>query len=162
MEVSGSFHGNASKFPQSVEVEPSMASIKCGFHEYIPRKLLWASTYLYILPPTSMSIANFQLLAQDFHKGPPSSTRSTSMEVSTNVRGQFHGNKSASMEVNLFPWKLPWKTVEIYLLPWKYPWKLVEADLLPWKLVEASMQVDLLPWKLVEASVEVHVSFRCR
>ena len=39
MEVSRSFHGNTWKFPLSVEVEASIASINCSFHEYIPWKL---------------------------------------------------------------------------------------------------------------------------
>ena len=61
--------------------------------------------------------------------------------------GNFH---VTSMEVNLFPWKLRWKSVEVGLLPWKFPWKLVEVDILPWKLVEASMEVQgsfHLRWK---------------
>ena len=36
MEVSESFHGNTWKFPLSVEVQSSIASIDCSFHEHIP------------------------------------------------------------------------------------------------------------------------------
>ena len=39
MAVSGSFHGSTLKFPLSVEVEASIASINCSFHESIPWKL---------------------------------------------------------------------------------------------------------------------------
>ena len=39
MEVSGSFHGSTWKFPLSVEVEASIASINGSFHEHIPWKL---------------------------------------------------------------------------------------------------------------------------
>ena len=39
MEISGSFHGNAWTFPVSVEVESSIASVNCSFHERIPWKL---------------------------------------------------------------------------------------------------------------------------
>ena len=39
MEVSGIFHGKTWKFPLSVEVEASIASINCSFHENIPWKL---------------------------------------------------------------------------------------------------------------------------
>ena len=97
MEVSGSFHGRRWKFALTVEVEDSIASISCSFHDHNIRwKLPWASTCPYIFPPTS-----FRLLPQDFRKGPPPSIRSTSMEVSTNFRGSFQ-LPPTSTEVN---WK---------------------------------------------------------
>ena len=34
-EFCGSFHGITWKFPFSVEVEASIATVNCGFHEYI-------------------------------------------------------------------------------------------------------------------------------
>ena len=39
MEVCGSLHGNTWKFPLSVDVNASTASISCNFPEYIPWKL---------------------------------------------------------------------------------------------------------------------------
>ena len=39
MEVGESFHGGAWKLPQSVEVEASVSSINCSFHEHSPWKL---------------------------------------------------------------------------------------------------------------------------
>ena len=83
MEVSGSFHGNTWNFPLSVEVGASIASINCSFHEYIPWKLPRASIFPYVIPSISTNITNFQLLPQDFHKGPSTSVRSTCIEVST-------------------------------------------------------------------------------
>ena len=38
----------------------------------------------------------------------------------------FHGRKSL---------------VEVDMLPWRFPWKLVSVDLLPWNLVNASMEI---------------------
>ena len=69
-----------------------------------------SSIYPYVLPLTSTSTTNFQLLSQDFHKGPPTSGRSFSIEVSTNFHQssmdkltsmglEFHGSKLTSMEV---------------------------------------------------------------
>ena len=81
----GSYRWN---FPLTVEVE---ASINCSFHDHMRWKLPWAS----ILPPTSTRISNFQLLPQGFHKDPPTSIRSTSMKVHTNLHESFH--------------QLPWK-----------------------------------------------------
>ena len=72
-----------------------------------------------VFPPISTSITNFQLLPQDFHKGVPTSIRSTSMDVSTN----FHGT-TLKVVVNLLP-----------------PWKLMKVGLVSWKLLEGSMEV---------------------
>ena len=105
--------GNTWKLPLSVEPEASIASIYCSFHEYVPWKLPWASIYFFIIPSTSTSITNFHLLAQDSHKGPPSSFRSASIDASTK-----------------FQRKLPWKSTyfheSFHGIPWKLPWKSVE------------------------------------
>ena len=76
---------------------PILPSIDCSFHEHIPWKLPWALIYPDILPPTSTNITNFRLLPQHFHKGPPTSVRSTSTKVSTNFHGNVHGSKFISM-----------------------------------------------------------------
>ena len=67
MEVSGNFHGDIWKFPLSVEMEASIASINCSFHRHILWKLPWVSVYPYMHQPksTSTSIASFQLLPPD-------------------------------------------------------------------------------------------------
>ena len=67
MEVSGNFHGDIWKFPLSVEMEASIASINCSFHRHILWKLPWVSVYPYMHQPTSTStsIASLQLLPQD-------------------------------------------------------------------------------------------------
>ena len=110
MEVSASFHGNTWEFPLSVEVEASITSI--SFHEYISWKLRWASIVPYILPPTSTIITNFQLLPQDFHKGPPTSVRSISMEVypifHRNVHGKFHRNFHGNLH------RSQWKNINFH------------------------------------------------
>ena len=75
---------------------------------------------------------------------------STSMQVSWNFRGSFHGRKFTSTEayIDFISWKHAWKSVKEDLPPWKFAWKLVE--------------VDLRPWKLVKVSMEIHGSFHCR
>ena len=127
MEVSGSFHGSIWKFQLSVEVEASIASINCSFHQYILWKNPWASIYPSILPSTSTSII----------KSPAASTRLT-LTLNPNPK------------LELPPWKpaylqLPWKYMEVHgrnmLLPWTLEplaWILTYFQL-PWNLVEASM-----------------------
>ena len=110
MEASGSFHGNTCNFPLSMEVEAKIASINCSFHEYIPWKLPWASIYPYILLPYT-NTTNFQLLPQDFHKGPPTSIRSTSLDVSTNFQ---RSSMEVKKEVDLLPWKLSDASMEVH------------------------------------------------
>ena len=92
MDVSGSFHGSTRKFPQSVEVKDSIASIIGSFYEHIPWKLTCASIHPTILLPTSASITNVQELPQDFSKGPPISVRSAYLDVSPNFHGRFRGS----------------------------------------------------------------------
>ena len=133
IEIHGNFH---CRWKWSFD-----ASINLQLHEYFPWKLKlpWTSFYPYILPPTSTSITNSQLIPQDFRKGQPTFVRFTSVEVSNNFLPwksfSFHGSFS--------------KPVEEYLIPWKFHCKLVEVDLLP-------------PWKSAETSMEVHGSFHRR
>ena len=84
MEVDGSFHF---WLKWKLQLLPSIAAstnICRG-----PWKLPRASIYPYILPYTSTSIINSQLLLQDSHKGPPASDT------------------------------LPWAMMDVDLLPWK-------------------------------------------
>ena len=129
-EVSVNFHRSTWKFPLPVEVEDSIASINCSFHEYIPWKLPWASTYSYIFAPTSASVTT----CSSFHKFnlhpvlnhnvelPPSKLAyfqlpRKQMEVHRSdpmkVGGSFHGSWYTCMEVSGSfhgsRWKLPWK-----------------------------------------------------
>ena len=92
MEVVGSFHGNAWTFPLLVEVEASIASIDCSFHEYslVRAKLSWASKYPNIVPPTSEVLQT----SSWFHK--------TSIRVH-----QF--------PLDLLPWKFPATSMESFI-----------------------------------------------
>ena len=65
----------------------------------------------------------------------------TSMEISMEVGGSRFTASKKLVEVDL---------LEVNVLPWKFPWKLVEVDLLPSTLVEASVEV------------QCHESFHCR
>ena len=109
------------EIPLSVEVEASIASINCSLHQYLPWKVPRASIYPYILPPTSTSITNLQLLLQEFHKGPTTYVRSAFMEVSTNFYGNVHGSQLTPMETSI-------KSVQEHLLPWKFRWKSVKVS----------------------------------
>ena len=100
MEVSGSFHGNTWEIPLSVEVEASIVSINCSFHECMPWKLPWASIYPYIF---------FHLL--------PRVSQTSRCFYKTCIRVY-------RLPFVLLPWKSPWKllpwtSVAGYLLPWK-------------------------------------------
>ena len=105
-------------------MEDSIASTSCSFHEYIPWKLSWAFIYPYVLP-------------QDYHKGTPTSIRSTSTGRFTKFHGNFRGSQYTSMEIcgsRCTSMGISWTLVEVYSFP----------------------------CKLVEASMEVHESFHCR
>ena len=88
------------------EVEASIASINCSFHEYITWKLPWASIYPYV-----HSSSYFP----EYHKLPAASTR---LNLTLTLRwsylqgswstSNFRGNE-ASMEADGSRWKLSWK-----------------------------------------------------
>ena len=72
----------------------SMNVFRGSFHE-----LLYTLTYVHLFPP----VTNFQLLPQDFPKGPPTSVRTTSMKASTNLHGSPFTSMEASMAVGGSP-----------------------------------------------------------
>ena len=97
--ISGSFHRNAWKFLLSVEVEASIASISCSFHECIPWKLSWPSIYPYtptyfkLRPRAPQTFGCFHETFIRVHRHAFDLLRN-SMEVSTNL----HESQFISME----------------------------------------------------------------
>ena len=99
MDVSGSFHGSTRKFPQSVEVKDSIASIIGSFYEHIPWKLTCAS----ILPRVSQTSRSFHRTSARVHRFPFDlliwTFHPTSMDVSVEVNFlplksiYFHGGR---------------------------------------------------------------------
>ena len=75
VEASTEVDINIWEFPLMEEVEASITSINCVFHDHIWWKLQRASTYPYTLPPRSTSFISVQQLTYEFtdfrhfHKG---------------------------------------------------------------------------------------------
>ena len=86
------------EFPLSVEVKSSVTSINCSFHEYTPWKFPLPSMYTYMLPFTSTSITNFQLLPQD--KPKPKPKPNSKLELPSRKLAS-----SKSIEVDESTWK---------------------------------------------------------
>ena len=128
MEVSGSFHESTRKFPLSVEMEASIASIDCSFHNGRFHELPYNPTYFRLHPRISRT-------SSCFHKT----------------------NSNPNLKLELPPWKLaysqlPWKQMEVHgssLLP---PWKLelLARKLgyfeIPWKLAERYVSRQKPSW----------------
>ena len=85
---------------------------------------------------TSMGVNGSKLTSLEVGLLPWKSVELTCMEIFMEA-SLLHGSKFTSMEiyieVNLLPWKFPWKfgrikncmkiSMEVNLLPWKFPWK---------------------------------------
>ena len=94
VEVQGSFRCQWTwKLPLLPSIAAATNIFRGSFHErlYTPK----------YPPPVSNSIANFQLLRKDFHNGPPTSVRPTSMDSSTNFHLNFHESFHGSCWENI-------------------------------------------------------------
>ena len=128
MKVSGSFRRTTWKFPRSVEVEVSIVGGSGSFH-LLPsttastkmfresfHELPYTPTCIHLLlPRVPQSSSCFHRTFITIHRLPLDLLPwkpSMGVGISMGVDGNFHGRKYTSMEVNLLPWNLPWKSMK--------------------------------------------------